>query len=779
MNVERLMIDLDVSQLEKIQEDLTKETNGKKEELRQMVGRRYRDVLDASNTLKLLTDISNKFCNKLSETESYFKSSNSEQCEKFGYDNDKIMKAKFSSKFLAFTSLIPKLPLGDGLSNVYLLLLLEKIYNHLIVEKSVFTSKDVEDVLNESKKRIDNERENVFSKLSDDLGTNQNIKFCCNQLLAIGLLSVTTLDDYKEHFFNSKLESIKQSAATGENITEIVRQIHITIKAYLQIFGHDGFIYSLTSEIKNPNWRPKIVNEIMNDQLYSVTQYLDSLIVNINNSVNIVDRGECSNEEFKKEFEQFITRLSVEVKPLLSERCQSFIDSEGIVDFMQNLVDNLISDFSKITSPKYIYYSLFENNLKQRFYQVMEEELYKFSEKFLEKTKDINLKPQNLFTKWKAKFDELVTTGVSHDLNETIEEFFIYIQSIKNNVNKYSAIDIDDNSSQIYEVFSSHVLGMIQNLCKTLLSIDNCEVDINSIPENSSITDIDFWLDRFRILLGIIQHEPPTLSECMGDDFRKIRECNNILIKSTESCLCIFLNYSIVHIECESGLLVMIQKSKSPMEWLESLQKFEDVSIGESGKIKVPVSLNIYIYNFLSKITYFLNEKGFGHLLTRGTTSHLNKIIGDIILLRMEECIRVCSSSMIILLQLLLDSKILFTMFLNEKFLSVISKIESRINPIDLELASEQITKNSSLFIQKTYMLFGLLQIEQTQGKDVMKSTQGQINITELYPRFEDVDFLPSLPRYTKSKKETSRIRDPEPVDQNIRLVEKFYSFFQ
>ncbi|CEF66728.1 Hypothetical protein SRAE_2000139500 [Strongyloides ratti] len=779
MNVERLMIDLDVSQLEKIQEDLTKETNGKKEELRQMVGRRYRDVLDASNTLKLLTDISNNFCNKLSETESFFKSPTSGQCNKLGYDSEKVNKAKFSSKFLSFTSLIPKLPLRDGLSNVYLLLLLEKVYQNLIVEKSLFTSKDVEDILHESKKRITTERENMFSKLSEELGNNQNIKFCCNQLLAIGLLSVTTLDDYKQHYFNSKLLSIKEGAMSGENITEIVKKIQITINAYLQIFGPDGFIYSLTSEIKNPNWRPKIVSELMNDQLYSVTQYLDSLIVDINNSVNVVDYAECNINEFKNEFENFIDKLAVEVKPLLSERCQSFTDSEGIVEFMQDLVENLANDFSKISSPKYIYFSLFENSLQNRFYQIIKDELFRSSEKFLEKTKDINLKPQNIFTKWKAKFDELVTTGVSHDLNETIEEFFIYIQSIKNNVIKYSNINLDENSTQIYEIFSSYILEMIQNFCKTSLTVDDCEVDINLVPEHSTIADIDFWLDRFRILLGIIQHEPPTLSECMGDDFKKIRECNNLLMKTAESCVCVFLNYSIVHIECESDLVTMIQKSKSPMDWLESLQKYETISIGESGTIKVPVSLNIYIYNFLSKITSHLNDKGFGHILTRGATTHLNKIVGDIILSKMEECIRVCSSSKIILFQLLLDSKILFSMFFNEKFLTIIAKLESKINHVDLELSSEYITKNASLFIQKTYMLFGLLQIEQTQGKDIMKPSQGQTNIAELYPRFEDVEFLPSLPRYTKSKRDITRTREPESTDQNIRLVEKFYSFFQ
>uniref|UniRef100_A0A915MTA7 PITH domain-containing protein n=1 Tax=Meloidogyne javanica TaxID=6303 RepID=A0A915MTA7_MELJA len=72
VNVDNLMRELSIDQLIQVQIKLRNETENKREDLRQMVGRRYRDVLDASNAVKRLTEIASELSILLNDTKRSF-----------------------------------------------------------------------------------------------------------------------------------------------------------------------------------------------------------------------------------------------------------------------------------------------------------------------------------------------------------------------------------------------------------------------------------------------------------------------------------------------------------------------------------------------------------------------------------------------------------------------------------------------------------------------------------------------------------------------------------
>ncbi|KAK6057911.1 hypothetical protein COOONC_04529 [Cooperia oncophora] len=123
MDVERLMKDLTVDHLHQIQQNLQTEMEGKKEELREMVGRRYRDVLEASSTN----------CARNLQKHSLRLSLMQEQLKVLPLSREQQVSIQ---RFIALHKLLAVIgePDGDALSDAFALTLAEILHKQLATE---------------------------------------------------------------------------------------------------------------------------------------------------------------------------------------------------------------------------------------------------------------------------------------------------------------------------------------------------------------------------------------------------------------------------------------------------------------------------------------------------------------------------------------------------------------------------------------------------------------------------------------------------------------------
>ncbi|ETN81877.1 Vps51/Vps67 [Necator americanus] len=204
MDVERLMKDLTVEQLHHIQGNLQIEMEGKKEELREMVGRRYRDVLEASSEVRNVRELAEKLAEAVSNARA----------------TQSVVEARPLSReqqvsvqrFIALHRLLAMIgePDSDALSDAFALTLAELLHKQLTTEPlpqslflhvirpryaSCFTASlayvfrnTMHSVVSGLTGRIIRTRRQLLADLEEEIGELSETNWVANQLTALALL---------------------------------------------------------------------------------------------------------------------------------------------------------------------------------------------------------------------------------------------------------------------------------------------------------------------------------------------------------------------------------------------------------------------------------------------------------------------------------------------------------------------------------------------------------------------------------------------------------------
>ncbi|KAE9418732.1 hypothetical protein Angca_008873, partial [Angiostrongylus cantonensis] len=203
MDVERLMRDLKVDQLQEIQRNLQTEVEGKKEELREMVGRRYRDVLEASSEVRHVR----KLADDLAEVVACARTT---QCVIEPRPLSREQQASVQ-RFIALHRLLAIIggPDGDALSDAFAFTLAELLHKQLATEPLppslvIFTIFKIHSVVSGLTGRLIRTRRKLLYDLEEEIGHLSEPNWVANQLTALALLQGADYEKLLDAYLKSR-----------------------------------------------------------------------------------------------------------------------------------------------------------------------------------------------------------------------------------------------------------------------------------------------------------------------------------------------------------------------------------------------------------------------------------------------------------------------------------------------------------------------------------------------------------------------------------------------
>ncbi|KAI1730755.1 vps51/Vps67 domain-containing protein [Ditylenchus destructor] len=404
VDVQRLMQDLTVEQLVQIQSSFDNEIENKKEELRQMVGRRYRDVLEASNTVKRLTEIANELVSELNDVG---KASSMTEKTSAALASEKAKPSSAAHTFfVVLNSLLPQIgSTNDSLSNVFCLLLAESFHRRFSTSVETGGVSSISNSLSQTIfKQLLVSRLELADKLLNELGSQTDWQIVAGHLSALALLKQLPVDALLDAYLQSRTDTIFLSLkSSNTSLIGIIRMIKSTTQAIDAVFGQET------------------VTTIIEDQLYCYARLFTDEIPKVNASYakSATSRPivPMTISDVERKCSDWVDKMC----SLSSERVRAMCDfenSQQLVEFVAAISQLFRSDWPSIASNLSIYQRLFGNSIADRFRFLIDKELSTLEINLISEVTKVNCNPMPLFQKRAVKFDALLASGVSHELNE-------------------------------------------------------------------------------------------------------------------------------------------------------------------------------------------------------------------------------------------------------------------------------------------------------------------------------------------------------------------------
>ncbi|CAD5205901.1 unnamed protein product [Bursaphelenchus okinawaensis] len=793
MDVERLMKDLTVEQLSEIYTSLSKEIETKKEELRQMVGRRYRDVLEASNTVKRLNELSDAIVRQLGETRTVLAPF---EKRPVGLEQSKA-KRLTTQRFILLNAVTPLLdePI-NGITDVFILLLAECLQRSIALDGTGL-SPELEVLIKALGDQLINHRLKLKQRLMAELGDITEWTSLAGQLVGIGMLNQTSPEALMKSYLEARLLAITGTLESS-TLIGIIGQIKETTEVMDKVFGSGKGLYLCFNTVTKPGWCPDIIRTTVNDQLSIHTRLFETELTKANRSYR-TEFTQVPADQVVQAVAQWTENLCSEAKENVSKIARFFERTDELVDFVLAANELFRNEWPGVENPRLIYRRLFGEALFQRFAVLIGSEIKEMESELVDRIPKVNCNPPPLFHKRATKFDGLLASGVSQELNAVVQKFFERLRNLNHRTNKYIQLGHEENVEELRKFIVKEVIAFLKRITeKHSEEIANRDLSVAVLPSDEN----QRWLKEFRLYLALVQFEPSIISQCMGDDTESAVEANKVLHQAAETALCHLMDYIIDEAVQDTELNKLKESCEVAFKFVDYVQNCERIPLGtvekpkkeepkqvevdlneENGEkpeeikleqpakeekevetdvqafIEVPTQINRQLFAFLYAICRRISQNSFGHLFTRNVSVHVSTRLAEIISTLLKDSVNaVPEHTTLVLTQLLFDSRTMAQMFPTKRFVQVVEVIKNKMDVVDWKLVDEPVARNARAAVKRSAMLFGQLQTDPPTGSISSKDASQQ-SVIDVLPRIEGAQRIPAIPRLSKIKEEEKKAK--------------------